>query len=133
MKIHHIGLVVDSIEDRLPLFTGAFGLERTSDIVLDPEHEARLVLLGDGSGPVRIELIEAASDSSPVARSAGQGGGLAHICYEVDELEGEISRLRSEGALIVKEPTPAVLFDGRRVAFLYTKGHGVIELLEAEA
>ena len=130
MKIHHIGLVVDRIEDRLPRFTDTLGLKPISEIVLDPAQESRLLLLTDDSGGVHVELIEPTSPTSPVARSAAEGGGLAHICYEAPDLDAEIARLVGDGALLVRQPLPAVLFDGHRVAFLYLQGHGVIELLE---
>lgn len=131
MRIHHIGLVVDRIEDRLSRFTDDLGLAQISDVVIDPAQESRLVLLADDSGAVRIELIEPTSETSPVASSAAKGGGLAHVCYEAADLDAEIARLVDRGALLVREPLPAVLFDGRRVAFLFLRGHGVIELLEA--
>jgi len=35
------------------------------------------------------------------------------------------------GAKVVREPLPAVAFDGRRVTFLYTRERELIEFVEA--
>ncbi len=59
-----------------------------------------------------------------------KGGGLHHACYEVGNLEQELSDFRSRGSLIVKRPKPAVAFQGRRIAWLLTPEKFLVELLE---
>jgi methylmalonyl-CoA/ethylmalonyl-CoA epimerase len=75
--------------------------------------------------------VEPVGDDSPVLRFLREkGGGLHHACYEVAELENQLSEFRSRGAVIVKRPKPAVAFNGRRIAWIMTAEGALIELLE---
>ena len=66
----------------------------------------------------------------PVQTFAAKGGGLHHVCYVVDNLEEAIATARSHGALVTRQPMPAVAFGGRRIAWIYTKNRLLIEYLE---
>ena len=46
------------------------------------------------------------------------------------DLEQELARARSCGAVITRRPKPAVAFGGRRIAWIYTKNRLLIEYLE---
>jgi methylmalonyl-CoA/ethylmalonyl-CoA epimerase len=59
-----------------------------------------------------------------------RGGGLHHLCYEVEDLEKQLEIARSMGMLVTRPPRPAVAFGGRRIAFVYTKHLLLLELLE---
>ena len=59
-----------------------------------------------------------------------QGGGLNHICYEIQDIEDTIRFLCDEGSKLISGPTPAIAFENKKVAFLYTKQREIIELLE---
>jgi methylmalonyl-CoA/ethylmalonyl-CoA epimerase len=50
--------------------------------------------------------------------------------YEVDDLEGQMSAMKSRGALIMRRPKPAVAFEGRRIAWMLTREKLLVELLE---
>ena len=54
-----------------------------------------------------------------------------HICFEVIDIEKKINFFEEEGGIIISAPAPAVLFNGRKVSFIYTE-IGIVELLEAE-
>jgi hypothetical protein len=58
-----------------------------------------------------------------------RGQFLYHLCYLTEDLDRVISRLVGDGCVLVSGPSPAVLFDGNRVAFLLGP-LGLIELLE---
>ena len=60
------------------------------------------------------------------------GGGTTpyHICYMVENMEAAVATLRSQRYVLVRKPEPAVAFDNRRVAFLYNKQVGLIEIVE---
>jgi FkbH-like protein len=131
MKLHHVGIGVPSISMAIDYYRAVLQMEPTGSIVFDRLQDAKLVMLqGPGGGP-GIELIEPGSADSPVAGQARRGG-IAHTCFEVENVDTEINRLREAGALVVREPMPAALFGGRRVAFLYLKGGHLVELVEAE-
>lgn len=131
MKLHHVGVVVPSIERALEHYRAVLRLEPATPVVYDPAQNANLLMLAAPGGGPGLELIEPAAATSPVARqAAGRGGSLAHLAYEVGDIEAEIARQREAGALTVREPVPAVLFGGRRVAFLYLRTRHLIELVE---
>ena len=85
----------------------------------------------EDDGGARLELIHPLSENSPVAPALKRGGGLNHICYRVEDLESSIQAMVANGAKVVREPLPAVAFDGRRVTFLYTRERELIEFVEA--
>ncbi len=55
-----------------------------------------------------------------------------HICYRVKDFNEFISSLDENQISweIIKEPTPAVLFDYKEVMFIFVKGMGVFELIQ---
>lgn len=130
MTIDHIGIVVGSLDSAAAYYTSAFGLRPVRGPIVDPLQDVELQFLEDDRG-ARVELIRPLSDGSPAARALKQGGGLNHICYLVDDLESSIQALVAKGAKVVREPLPAVAFDGRRVTFLYTRERELIEFVEA--
>jgi methylmalonyl-CoA/ethylmalonyl-CoA epimerase len=86
------------------------------------------------SGDSRVELITPTADDSPIAGFlAKKGPGLHHICFEVPDIEAEITRLKSEGFRLLNE-TPRPGIEGSRVVFLHpASAAGVlVELVEKE-
>jgi methylmalonyl-CoA/ethylmalonyl-CoA epimerase len=84
------------------------------------------------SGPNKIELLEATSANSPIARFLEKRGeGIHHIAFEVADLKAEISRLQNEGFTLINE-TPKLGADQKMVVFLHPKSTGgvLIELCQ---
>jgi methylmalonyl-CoA/ethylmalonyl-CoA epimerase len=71
------------------------------------------------SGDSRLELITPTADDSPISGFlAKKGPGLHHICFEVANIEIEITRLKTAGFRLLNEtPRPGVA--GSRVIFLH--------------
>jgi methylmalonyl-CoA/ethylmalonyl-CoA epimerase len=130
VKLHHVGIVVRSMDIALADYRDVLGMTPEEGPVYDPEQDANLIILRSREGGPGIELIEPVSDRSPCARQARKGGGIAHTCYSVRDIEGEFARLRDAGALTVRNPISAVLFGGKRVAFLFLRSRQLIELVE---
>jgi methylmalonyl-CoA/ethylmalonyl-CoA epimerase len=129
-RLHHVGLVVPDmgVIDRM---AGTLGLHQAGDITADPTQRVRVAFLAgvsDDSG--LLELIEPVGPDSPVAALARQGGGLHHVCYEVEDLDGWVQRCKAEGMLLVAAPVPAPAFNGRRIAWMYSKDRLLVEYLE---
>ena len=131
MTIDHVGIVVGSLEASAEYYTRQFGLKPIGGPMVDPLQDVELQFLEDDRG-ARLELIRPLSADSPVARALKQGGGLNHICYRVADLESSVRALVAADAKLVREPQPAVAFNGRRVAFLYTRQRELVEFVEAE-
>ncbi len=75
----------------------------------------------------KIELLAATHADSPIAKFiAKKGEGIHHLAFEVDDIEGEMTRLRAEGFTLLNE-TPKRGADNKLVCFLHPKGtNGVL-------
>jgi methylmalonyl-CoA/ethylmalonyl-CoA epimerase len=97
----------------------------------DPIQRSRVAFLDlPTPGAVQLELVEPAAADSPVARFLEKGGGLHHLCYEVDDLQRQIQWMKSQRAVLIRSPKPAVAFGGRRIAWMRTRDSLLIEYLE---
>ena len=128
-KVHHVALIVRSIDDALGLWRDQLGLEL--ETVMDiPDDRVRVAFLGVGES--KIELVEPTGDSTGVARFlAGKGEGFHHVCFEVENLAETLLRLEIDGLELI-DTAPRRGAEGP-VAFIHPRsGHGVlIELIEA--
>ena len=129
-RIHHIGIAVPTLDDGAAIW-GEQGIglaeEGREDVV-----PARTKVAMFPVGESRIELLEPMGDDSPVGIALQKRGpGIHHICFEVDDIEAEMKRMRGLGLRFTTDgPTPGA--HGARVAFLHPKDTGrvLIELNE---
>ena len=128
-KIHHVALIVQSIDTALALWrdTLHLDLETVMDI---PTDRVRIAFLGVGES--RVELVEPTDDTTGVARFlASKGEGFHHICFEVPNLAETLLRLEIGGLELI-DTSPRRGAEGP-VAFIHPRScHGVlVELIEA--
>ena len=128
-RIHHVAVVVPSIESSLGLYRDMLGLplETIMDI---PSDHVRIAFLGVGQS--RIELVEPTDETTGVARFlAKEGEGFHHLCLEVDNLAEELTRLAINGIELI-DSAPRRGAEGP-VAFLHPRSCGgvLVELIEA--
>jgi len=128
-SIDHVAIAVASIAEARPtyeLLTGASG----SPVETVEAEGVNVAFIG--SGPTRIELIEPASEESPLHGFLNRRGpGLHHVAFAVPDLDAAIDRLTSGGLRLVPG-YPRVGAHGRRVAFLHPKSTGgvLVELVQ---
>ena len=79
---------------------------------------------------VKVELVEPLSESSPVTKMLEKGQNIYHVCFRVDDIEDAIALARKNGFHCIVKPVPAEAFDGRRIAWLFNRVFGLVELLE---
>jgi methylmalonyl-CoA/ethylmalonyl-CoA epimerase len=128
---HHVGFVVASITNSVHGFTSMLQAVWDEQIFHDPNQGVGVAFLkSHHAGNPLWELVEPAGEESPVRSFAAKGGGLHHVCYVVDNLDQALADARSLGALVTRQPMPAVAFGGRRIAWIYTKNRLLIEYLE---
>jgi methylmalonyl-CoA/ethylmalonyl-CoA epimerase len=125
---HHLGIACASLETDLNAFA-ALGYQTESEIFTDPTQGVRGVFL-TGAGP-RLELLEPIPGSRTLTRLLERGVKCYHHAYEVSAFEDTLERLRRARAQVVGPPTPAVAFDGRRIAFLVLPNTWIVELIDA--
>ena len=128
-KIHHVALIVASIEDALGLWRDVLGLEL--ETIMDiPDDRVRIAFLGVGES--KIELVQPTDDTTGVARFlASKGEGFHHVCFEVANLAETLLRLEIDGLQLI-DSAPRHGAEGP-VAFIHPSScHGVlVELIEA--
>ena len=133
MKLHHIGIVVKSLERTGEEFGRRLDLEKRSEIIEDPLQLVKLQFWASTGDTTEIELIEPCGSDSPAYGALQHGGGLNHLCYEVPDIEASVRQARRQGAVQTREILPAVAFGGRKIAFVYYNLLGLIEFLESGA
>jgi methylmalonyl-CoA epimerase len=128
-RIHHVAVVVGALDAALPLYRDLLGLEL--ETILDiPTDQVRIAFLGVGES--KVELVEPTDDTTGVARFlASRGEGFHHVCFEVENLAEELTRLGIDGVELI-DSAPRRGAEGP-VAFLHPRScHGVlVELIEA--
>ncbi|MGE5340275.1 MAG: VOC family protein [Candidatus Omnitrophota bacterium] len=131
MKLHHIGKVVNDLNEAIAYHRETFGFEPLGEPVIDPIQDVNVVLLGCGYGPgLTIELITPASPNSPVNKFLKKGGGLHHLSFEVENIQASIDTLRASGALILGNVVPSTAHHQAPSVWLYTRSKELIELIE---
>jgi methylmalonyl-CoA/ethylmalonyl-CoA epimerase len=132
--LHHLGCVVPSISATADAFAASMSASWDGQIIHDPLQRVRVAFLKpvDTRNPV-FELVEPASADSPVTNFLKKGGGLHHVCYEIDDLESGLREAQSGGFVMVSAPKPAVAFGGRRIAWICSKNRLLMELLERDS
>ena len=126
MRLHHIGIACQSIVDFKARLGGLFPITKEGPIVKDPVQDATLCMVEIGGG-LRLELIE----GSPVQNALKKNITYYHLCFSVTDIDVTIQSMQEKGCVLVSPSKPAVLFHGKKVAFLYTP-MGLIEFLEEE-
>jgi methylmalonyl-CoA/ethylmalonyl-CoA epimerase len=128
-RVHHVALVVSSLDDALRFWRDTLGLEL--DVVEDIAHDrVRIAFLPVGES--KVELVEPTDDTTGVARFlASKGEGFHHVCFEVANLAETLLRLEIDGVELI-DTAPRKGAEGP-VAFLHPRScHGVlVELIEA--
>jgi methylmalonyl-CoA/ethylmalonyl-CoA epimerase len=130
LKINHVAVVVADINEALKFWRGAMGFE-VSHIEDIPDQESQVAFLPVGES--EVELVKPTSKGSGTARFLQErGGGMHHLCFEVDDIVAKLNDLKSKGVRLINEK-PIVL-PGRKMAFIHPKSTGgvLIELFEAK-
>jgi len=117
-KIDHIGIAVKSIDQSLYFFEKILGLT-VSGIENVESEQVKVAFLPIGD--TRIELLEATSPESPIAKFIEKRGeGIHHIALQVEDLVAQLDYLEMEGIqLINSRPKPGA--HNSQIAFLHPK------------
>jgi methylmalonyl-CoA/ethylmalonyl-CoA epimerase len=132
-KLMHVGVAVPSLDPATETLTKLFGYRVTSGPFDDPIQKVAVNFLTTApTDNVEIELIAPLTEDSPI-RSMLQknGGGAYHFCFETNDIEKALEHAVKNGCMIVSKPVPAVAFQGRRIAWIYSSSRQLFELVEA--
>jgi methylmalonyl-CoA/ethylmalonyl-CoA epimerase len=128
LRFHHIGIASRELDVEAAALA-VLGYQAESEDFTDPRQgiRGRFVV---GPGP-RLELLTQTEGSRVLEPWLAKGIKAYHQGYEVFDLEAEIERLKSAGAIVVSAPQPAVAFGGRRISFLMLKNLFLVELIDS--
>lgn len=128
LDVHHIGIVVDDIEKAKKPYEEVFGLEVVEKYDVEA-FSAKVAFL-----PLKntyIELVEPTNPEDGLGKFAERGGGMHHICYEVENLDAIQEQLKKKNIREVSggvQNTPCF----EKALFLHPKDTGgvLIEVVE---
>jgi len=127
-KVNHVAIVVADIDESLKFWQDAMGI-RLHHIEDVPSQKARVAFLPVGD--TEVELVQPTSEDTGAAKFlAEKGGGMHHLCFEVDDCAASLLELKEKGVRLINE-VPIEL-PGRKMAFIHPKSTGgvLVELYE---
>ena len=128
-RIDQVAIVVEDLDAALGFWRDLLGLP-LSHLQDVPEQQSMIAFLP--SGESEVELVKPTSDDSGVARFLQKRGpGMHHLCFEVDDLQAYLIKLKENGIRLINE-TPQIGVDGKKMAFIHPEStQGVlVELYE---
>lgn len=129
--LDHVGIAVGDLDEALAFYCDALGLKIEASEEVKAQHVRAHFIQTDGAS---LELLEATTDDSPIARFLSKSGpGLHHITLRVGDLREVLARLKSKGVRLIDE-LPRRGAGDALVAFIHpTSAHGVlVELKEVK-
>jgi methylmalonyl-CoA epimerase len=128
-KVDHLGIAVRSLAAAKSIYE-KLGL-KISPEELVPGEKVRVVMIPVGE--TRLELLEAASDDSAIAKFiAKRGEGLHHISLRVPDLAAAVAKLKADGVRLVSDEIKTGA-GGHRYIFVHPASAGgvLLELVES--
>jgi methylmalonyl-CoA/ethylmalonyl-CoA epimerase len=127
-RINHVAIAVNDIDGALSFWRDALGLavDHVEDV---PSQKAVVAFIPVGES--EVELVQPTAQDTGVAKFlAERGGGMHHLCFEVDNLDAMLENLKTKKVRLINE-TPLVL-PGRKLVFVHPRSTGgvLVELYE---
>ncbi|HYX28521.1 MAG TPA: methylmalonyl-CoA epimerase [Pyrinomonadaceae bacterium] len=129
MKIDHLGIATEGIDEAVSIYRDALGLV-VAEVEEVADQKVRVAMLPIGEA--RIELLEATSADSPISKFlAKRGPGIHHIALRVSDIRAALADLKRKGMRLIDEE-PRTGAGGCLVAFIHPSSTGgvLIELVE---
>ncbi len=126
-KIDHVGIAVKNLDEALKFYENVLGLKSAGTEVVE-EQKVKVAFLPTGDS--EVELLEATSEDSPVAKFIEKNGeGIQHIAY--DDVEAAIAKMKELGMRMIDEK-PRYGAGGAKIAFCHPKSTGgvLVELCQ---
>lgn len=131
-RLNHVAIAVPDLDAGVALYRDGLGAT-VSEPVPQPDHGVTVVFVTLPN--TKVELLHPLGDGSPIAGflAKNPGGGIHHICYEVDDILAARDHLKAEGKRVLGDGTPKIGAHGKPVLFLHPKDFGgtLIELEQA--
>jgi len=119
-RLNHVAIATSDLEKASAVYRDMLGA-KISAPVPQPDHGVITVFVElPGS---KIELLTPLGDNSPIANflARNPGGGVHHLCFEVDDILAARDRLLAKGARLAGSADPKIGAHGKPVMFLHPK------------
>lgn len=138
-KYRHAGIVVSDMDKAMHFYCDLLGHDVIVDFVETGDYFDKLIGLKNASARVvkasapdgsYMELIQFTTHQ-PVLKDTLEYniGGLNHICFTVDDIEGLYRKLSADGVKFVSPPL-ASTFDPVKTCFCYDPDDSLIQFVE---
>jgi methylmalonyl-CoA/ethylmalonyl-CoA epimerase len=119
-RLNHVAIAVPDLAAATALYRDTLGAEVSAPIA-QPEHGVTVVFVILPN--TKIELLEPLGQASPIGKflEKNVGGGIHHVCYEVDDIIDARGRLKAAGARLLGDGEPKLGAHGKPVLFLHPK------------
>ena len=123
MKIDHIAIAVNDVEESAKVYQQALGVSSVKFETVESEGvKIAIIELENG----RIELMQPTNDSSPIKKFLDKKGqGLHHMALDTNDIEDEVERMEGCGIQFLGKIRPGSA--GTKVTFIHPKSlNGVL-------
>jgi methylmalonyl-CoA/ethylmalonyl-CoA epimerase len=124
VKIDHLGIAVESIEESQNFWTNVLGLKFEG---VETVAEQKVTTAFFPVGESEVELLESTAPDGPIAGYIEKRGqGIQHVAFRVENIEAALDELKQKGVRLIDEK-PRIGAGGAKIAFLHPKStNGVL-------
>ncbi|MCJ2134462.1 methylmalonyl-CoA epimerase [Methylobacterium sp. J-026] len=119
-RLNHVAIAVQDLEAACAVYRDTLGATVTPPLQ-QPEHGVTVVFVELPNS--KVELMAPLGEDSPIAAFVARnpGGGVHHVCYEVDDILAARDTLKAQGARVLGTGEPRIGAHGKPVLFLHPK------------
>ncbi len=131
LKIDHLGIAVNSIDDGKAFWTDVLGLQLEDTETVE---EQKVTTAFFPCGDSEVELLQSTAPDGPVAKFIEKKGqGFQHVAFRVADIEAALAELKEKGVQLI-DKTPRIGAGGAKIAFLHPKATGgiLVELCQRD-
>ena len=128
-RISHIGIGFENLDEASAFFNENFSLSSS-----EQESFGELIFSFIPMEGTNLELLQSTTPGGQISKFIERKGqGIHHIAFEVDDIQAELDRLKSNGVKLINEK-PYLNAHKELVAFIHPKStFGIlIELIQAK-
>ena len=128
-QIDHLGIAVKSLSTAKSIYEKLGLTIQPEETVVAEKVRVIMVPVGES----RLELLEATSEDSTIAKFISKRGeGLHHVCLKVPDLAAAVAKLKQDGVRLVSEEIK-VGAGGHRYVFVHPQSTGgvLLELVDS--
>lgn len=117
MRIDHVAIAVDDLEEAARMYKEALGAAKVEYETVESEG-VRVAIIRLENG--RIELMQPIGDKSPIKKFLEKRGpGLHHVALQTPDIDAEVSRMQGCGIRFLGDVRPGS--EGTKVTFVHPK------------